>query len=404
MWTCGRRRTSTPSRAVFMTSRRSQITLQPDVLRWARERARISAPELANKMNIKLQRIVEWESHGKISIAQVDKLAERTHTPLGFLYLSEPPEDRLPIKDFRTRSDDDSRPPSPDLLETVYAMQRRQAWMREDLIATGAEPLEFVGAYSLNHNHTKVASAMREALGLADGWAGDVSNWSQALRSFRESLETIGVLVTLNGVVGNDNTRTLDPDEFQGFALVDEYAPLIFVNNADFIVAKMFTLAHEMAHLCIGESGVSLFDKLQPPSDATEKFCDQVAAEFLVPEAELLSLWPRAKRAPHPYEFIAKQFKVSAVVAARRALDLGLIKRPKFFAFYEEEQQREARIPPPEGGSFWNNQRMRMGQHFASAVLRAAKEGRLSYTEAYSLTGLRGKAFDSLPAEMGIRF
>ena len=86
-----------------MSGRRLQITLQPGVLRWARERAGISPEELARKIQVKPERVVEWEKSGRISIAQTDNLARSTHTPLGFLYLAEPPTDRLPIPDFRTR-------------------------------------------------------------------------------------------------------------------------------------------------------------------------------------------------------------------------------------------------------------------------------------------------------------
>ena len=116
--------------------------MQPGVLQWARERARVSRDELARKMQVKVDRVVEWEETGNISVAQADRLAERTHTPLGLLYLSKPPEDNLPIPDFRTRNTE-APPlrPSLDLLETVYGMQRRQDWMREELIRKGTDPL-----------------------------------------------------------------------------------------------------------------------------------------------------------------------------------------------------------------------------------------------------------------------
>ena len=133
-----------------MTSRRQQITLQPEVLRWARDRVGLSQEELAKKIPVSLKRVAEWEETGKISIAQADRLAEKTYTPLGYLYLSKPPEESLPIRDFRTRGDGPPKRPSPDLLDTIYQMQRRQNWMRDDLIeGGGADPLDFVGACSL---------------------------------------------------------------------------------------------------------------------------------------------------------------------------------------------------------------------------------------------------------------
>ena len=386
-----------------MSSRRQQITLEPEVLRWARERAGLSPEQLAEKMNVKPERVSEWEITGKISIAQADRLAARTYTPLGYLYLFKPPEEPLPIRDFRTRDDGPPKRLSPNLLDTVYQMQRRQAWMRDDLIDGGADPLEFVAAYSRSDSHNEVAAAMRAILGLDAGWAEGISAWSDALRFLRNRLDEVGVLVVFNGVVGNSNRRKLDRTEFQGFALVDEYAPLVFVNSADYIAAQMFTLAHEVAHLFIGETGLTLFDKLVPADHETERFCNQVAAEFLVPQEELQDSWPAIQDLDNPYQPIARKFKVSAIVAARRALDLELIDRDTFFDFYRDNRhQGEGGRFTGEGGNFWNVQKWRIGPRFAGAVARAAGEGRLLYREAYSLTGLRGDTFGQMPEKMGV--
>ena len=342
-----------------MSSRRLQITLQPAVLKWARERARIDAEQLADKMQVKPERVLAWERDGRISIAQADRLAQRTHTALGLLYLTEPPKDLLPIPDFRTRDND--LQPSVNLLDTIYLMQRRQAWMREELIGEGAWPLNFVGSYEIDGDPLQVARAMRDALQLADDWAASVSTWSNALGYLRSRAEDAGVLVVFNGVVGNNTSRKLDPDEFQGFALVDEYAPLVFVNNADFKAAQMFTLAHELAHLFVGETGISSFEHLKFDSNTTERFCDQVAAEFLVPAVELQAFWTVAERASDPYQSVARQFKVSSLVAARRARDLGLIEPIAFFKFYDEYTDREwhsIQQSQASGGNFWKYSEM----------------------------------------------
>ena len=386
-----------------MSGRRLQITLQPDVLRWARERAKLQPEELARKMGVKRhERVLEWERDGVISVAQVDKLAKCTYTPLGFLYSKEPPDERLPIADFRTR--EGTPPPSPDLLDTVYLMQRRQAWMRDELIKDGVEPLGFVGAYGLDSQPRHVASAMREALQLTDGWADTQSTWREALRLIQDRLDATGVLVCFNGVVGNNSRRKLAPNEFQGFALADEYAPLVFVNSTDFKAAQMFTLAHELAHLFIAQSGVSTFEALQPVSNETEEFCDKAAAEFLVPEEELRVFWPHAERANSPYQAIAHRFKVSSVIAARRALDLNLINTDMFFNIYKQSANEWLVNQQSEtgGGNFWNTQKWRVGPRFAAAIARAVKEGRLLYREAYNLTGLRGDTFENMPEKLGV--
>ena len=381
------------------------ITLQPSVLQWARERARLDVDVLARKVGVRPERVAEWEASGAITIAQADKVAHHTHTPVGFLYLDEPPEDRLPISDFRSRSDDALQRPSPDLLETVYLMQRRQAWMHDDLVEEESDPLEFVGAHGLDSPAERIATAMRDALEFRDGWAAAEGTWSDALRRLRDRIENTGVLVVFNGIVGNNTRRKLDPDEFQGFALVDEYAPLVFVNSADFKAAQIFTLAHELAHIFIGADGVSRFEALQPTANETENLCNSAAADFLVPDAELRDSWSIARRARDPYQAIARQFKVSSLVAARRALDTELISREMFFEFYSDYKDNELRgfrRGEHSGGNFWSTQRWRIGPRFGMAVARAVKEGRLPYREAYGLTGIRGETFERMPEKIGL--
>jgi len=375
-----------------MKGSRLEVKLSPSVLRWARERAGLEPEILARKLSVRTERVYEWEETGKISLSNVDKLAHHTHTPLGYLYLPEPVDDRLPIPDFRTVADKPLERSSPDLLETVQSMQRRQAWMRDDLIEEGNERLPFVGSVDLRTAPVEVASVIKKTLGLDAHWADAERTWADALRKLRDSIEAAGVLVVFNGVVGNNTHRKLSTDEFRGFALVDEYAPLIFINGSDFKAAQIFTLIHELAHIWVGQDGVSNFEALQPTPNDVEQYCNKVAAEFLVPEVELRSIWQQAPQGQERYDFLARRFKVSGIVTARRSLDLGLISRNEFFEFYnawlDDERRQQQRTT--SGGSFWNNQNVRVGKRFGEAVVRAVKEGRLLYRDAYALTGMKG--------------
>ena len=381
------------------------MTLQPDVLRWARQRADLSEDELAKKMQVKPERVQEWERSGEISLAQARKLAQRTYTPEGYLFLNQPADDSLPIADFRTVGDRPLARPSPNLLDTIYQMQRRQDWMREELLIEETDPLEFVGAFSGSTDFIDVADGMREVLTLEPDWASSNPTWDAALRFLRNRIEEAGVLIFINGIVGNNTHRRLDPDEFRGFALIDEYAPLIFINNSDFTSAQMFTIAHELAHIFVGAEGVSNFEALLPPDHATENFCNSIAAEFLVPHADLEELWQTIEKDEEPYQKIARKFKVSVIVAARRTFDLGLIDQEQYFEFYDKylADERRQKERPSGGGDFWNNQNARIGRRFGAAVARAVKEGRLLHREAYSLTDLRGASFESMPEKMGMR-
>ena len=381
------------------------ITLQPSVLRWARERAGLDREQLAANLKLQTQDIAEWEHSGRITFNEVDDLAKHTYTPVGYLYLPEPPDDSLPIADFRTRSGVSPQRPSPNLLDAVYHMQFRQAWMREEMIVQEDPPMEFVGAFGLDSSPLEVAAAMGDALQLSGGWAAAAGSWTNALRTLRDHIESAGVLVVFNGVVGNNTHRKLDVEEFQGFALVDEYAPLIFVNNSDHKTAQIFTLAHELAHIFVGESGLSKFENLSPADHTVEQTCNKVAAEFLVPIEGLRKRWDTARQSTDPYQDLAKHFKVSTIVAARRAFDSKLITKGEFFDYYHDNKAKNwggtQQGGKSSGGDFWNNQIWRVGTRFGSAVSRAVIEGRLSYTDAYSLTGLRGDTFSRMPEKIG---
>jgi Zn-dependent peptidase ImmA (M78 family) len=363
------------------------------VIRWACERAGQPVGVLARRF----PKYERWErGEEKPTLRQVEELAKATYTPVGFFFLSEPPEDRLPIPHFRTVADAHLGRPSANLIETVYTMQRRQWWMREFLVEEGQPALEFIRSARLSDRPISVVRSIRAALGIDADWAAHHHTWTDALRDLRHRLEEAGILVMANGVVGNNTHRKLDPGEFRGFVLVDEVAPLVFVNAADGKAAQMFTLAHEIAHLWFGKSAAFDLRELLPADNRTEIACNRVAAELLIAETALRTYWPEAKDEDDPFQAVARRFKVSTLVAARRALDLGLIARREFFDFYrryEADERRHAK-QKPTGGNFYATQDGRVGRRFATAVVQAAREGRLSYRDAFVLTGLQGKKFD----------
>jgi Zn-dependent peptidase ImmA (M78 family) len=379
----------------------SRVEVQPELIRWARERARLPLDTLVARFH----KLEGWESGDiKPTLRQLEDYARVTMAPLGYFFLPEPPDEPLPIPDFRTISDVPLRQPSPNLLDTVYAMQRRQAWLREDRIEQGTEPLAFVGAMTPEATPSVVATSIRRVLGVGQDWAREHRTWTDALRALRSHIEEARIIVVSNGVVGNNVYRRLDPQEFRGFVLADSYAPLIFLNSADGKAAQMFTLAHELAHLWVGQDAVFNLRDMEPADADVERFCNRVAAEFLIPEREMRAAWPEALASAEPYQVIARRFKVSELVAARRALDLTLIQRADFSDFYNRylESERHAAAGAEGGGNFYATQGVRVGRVFAEAVHRAVREGRLLYREAFELTGLYGATFDKYMSKLGL--
>jgi Zn-dependent peptidase ImmA (M78 family) len=381
----------------------SKVAVSINLLNWALERSGHTLADLERRF----PKAEDWfAGEDQPTLRQLESLAKLTLTPLGYFFLEEPPEEKLPVPHFRTLGDREMwEGPSPELLQTIQTAQQRQAWMREFLTDQGQEPLPFVGSAPTDATPTYVGQSIRDTLGLPKRWAADQSTWTNALRFLRERMEEKGIWVVVNGIVGNNTHRKLDVDEFRGFVLVDDYAPLLFVNGADGKAAQMFTIAHELAHVFFGSSAAFDLREMQPASNPTEQACNKAAAEFLVPEEEIRRIWPSAKDDPEPFQVIARQFKISALVGARRALDLGLIGKHDFLSFYETYQKDERRkaATREEGGDFYATQTVRLGQRFARAVVRAAKEGKILYSDAYRLTGLHGKTFSEFAKSIGFR-
>jgi IrrE N-terminal-like domain len=266
----------------------STIPVKKELISWARRRAGLDIQDLADAF----PKFREWEHGDSVpTLRQLENLARKLLTPLGFFFLQEPPKEEMPIQDFRSVADIPIDHPSPNLMDTIFTMQNRQAWYREFIIEEGRERLPFVGSCSLEDKPGEVAKKMRDTLGISSGWAKNESNWEEAFKSLWMRVENAGLLLVCNGVVGNNTSRVLDVKEFRGFVLVDDYAPLIFINNADAKAAQMFTLAHELAHVWIGSTGVVNLQDMKPANNQTEAFCNQVAAEFLMPTAEFESAW-----------------------------------------------------------------------------------------------------------------
>ena len=375
-------------------------SVKPELLRWARERAGRDIADLTGRF----ARLAEWErGEAQPTFRQLEDFAKATHVPFGYLFLPEPPVERIPIPDLRTVRNQKLSQPSPDLLDTIHAMQRRQAWLREEQIECEAEPLEFVGSARPADDPQGVGREMRRIVGLDDGWAQRIGTWREAVGELRRAIEGLGVIAVINGVVGNNTHRKLNVEEFRGFALADDYAPLVFVNGADAKSAQMFTLVHELAHIWLGQSALTDVGLIARANQQIEVWCDKAAAEFLVPEQQLKALWRDVRHEASPFEALARRFKVSPIVIGRRAMDLRLVSREAFFSFYEAYIARErSQRSDSGGGDFYNNQNTRVGERFALQVIRAAKEGRVSFKEAYDLTGLNGGAFQQYAGRLGV--
>ncbi|MDP3786459.1 MAG: ImmA/IrrE family metallo-endopeptidase [Candidatus Omnitrophota bacterium] len=337
------------------------------------------------------------------TLKQLERFAKATYTPIGFLFLQKPPIETVPIPDFRNVGGGHVGHPSPDLLDTIYICQQRQEWYREFVRSTGEKPLPFVGSVSQTNSIEKIAESIRHALGFDIEERRQTPTWTDALRRFIEQADVLGILIMVSGVVGNNNRRKLDPQEFRGFALVDNLAPLVFINGSDTKAAQMFTLAHELTHIWIGQSAVSDAQAVQIPENQIERWCNLVAAELLVPLSALRSEYKKNNKLTDEINRLARCFKVSTLVVLRRIHDAGGLTKEQFWKAYHEELERLGNLPSGSGGNFYLTQAARVSKRFARALVASTLEGQTLHRDAFRMLGFsKLETFKDLGRSLGI--
>lgn len=359
--------------------------INPEILSWARERARFSVETLARKVNTRAERIDAWEAGEKQpTFKQAQTVAEKTYVPFGFFFLAETPREQLPLPDLRTVENQPINHPSAELLDTVRSVMQKHAWYQEYARDEQVDPLPFVGRFDTNAEVENIVKDMRQVLDTTE-LLPEQYYWDEYERALITAAESRGILVMRSGIVGNNTHRPLNVEEFRGFAISDEVAPTIFVNSKDAPTARLFTLIHELAHLWLGTSGISSAG-LDEGRDI-ERVCNAVAGEFLVPANNFLPLWESIENWRDNLPSLSRRFHVSRLVIARRAMDLGLITSNEYGHFYQAE--REAfRNRKSSGGDYYRNQRTKNSLRFSRAVLSEAMGGRLLLREAGSLLGI----------------
>lgn len=367
-----------------------EIDIQPNMITWAIDRAGFQLDDFTEKF----PKVLDWLNHQKKpTVKQLEDFSHRVHLPFGYLFLPEPPVEKLPIVFFRTGRASTHRV-SLNIQETVRLLKHRQDWLSEYLAEMGEEPLPFVGKFGLQNTAEEIAADIRATLKLSPNWASVFPNWTTAKAHLAQKIEDLGIVISFNSVVENNNTRKIDPNECRGFVLVDAFAPFLFVNNADSKAAQMFTMAHELAHVWTGQSAGFDSRMMLPADDPMEQLCDRTAAELLVPSHDFRVFWEEKPQ----IAAAARHFKVSELVAARRALDLGLIDKNYFFGFYNNFMNRhfEKKINASGGGDFYNTQKVRLGLPFLTRLNQALKSGKILHREVYQLTGLKGDTFHNV--------
>lgn len=378
---------------------RITVDVKVDLLRWAMERSGKATEELL----VRFPKLNDWlEQHDQPTLKQLEKFATATFTPIGKFFLDSPPEDILPIADFRKLTGSRNKKPSPNLLETIYICQQRQEWYRQYCRVQGYQRLDFVGSASIKDSPQEIAQKIRRNFSLNLEKQGLDSAFSQR----RDGIEEQGVLIMCSGIVGSNTHRSLDINEFRGFALTDDYAPIIFVNAKDANAGRSFTLIHELAHIYLGESGVSnLGYKNQ---HRIERWCNKVAAEVLAPLNDFIEKFNAYHgRDDEKITALVKHYMVSSLVVLNRMKDAKFIDEDTFWQLYGEEESRIQGIlnegKKGSGGNFYNTKPVAISKRFGKALTHSTLEGNTLYRDAMQMLGVKKMStFNNLTAKFAL--
>lgn len=372
------------------------LQISPRILHWAADKSGLSIDALVDLLG-KPQKHNDLLA-GKFAIEDAEKLAKKVHIPFGYLFLEQPPEvKQVVFPDLRQVPDHE--PLSPDFYAVLNDVIRKQQWHTEYLQEHGAERLEFVGKFSYESQlqAETVANDILKTLVLTDLERQKCKDYKAFFSLLSAKAEEVGILVFKNSIVKSNTRQGLSVSEFRGFAIADEYTPAIFINGKDSEAAWVFTLAHEIAHIWLGETGVSDIPAKKYKRNKVEAFCNRIAAELLTPKEKFLKAWEN--EAEPRYGALSKQFKVSQLVIARRALDLGKIDWQSYQRVADQSQQKKK----SNGGAPYNTIPVRNSKRLTRTLVTQAMSGQTMLREAASLLNVQPDTVMELSRRLGIR-
>jgi Zn-dependent peptidase ImmA (M78 family)/DNA-binding XRE family transcriptional regulator len=256
----------------------------PEIMRWARETAGLSLADAAHRLDIsKVERLISYESGKEMPSRPVLlKMAKQYRRSLLTFYLETPPPQGNRGEDFRTVTPDSTIAGDATLDALIRDLRARQNLVHSTLEDEDISPIEFIGSTKMSDGIQATLEVIKTVLKMNHQDFRTKRKIDDAFALLRTRTEAAGVFVLLIGNLGSHHTD-IPAETFRGYAISDPIAPFIVINDQDSKTAWSFTLLHEMAHLCLGKTGVS-----GAHSDtAIEQFCNDVASEFLLPQVEL---------------------------------------------------------------------------------------------------------------------
>ena len=353
--------------------------INPAIVKWARERSGYTRQEVAKSLKKDIATVSDWESGEQApTYVQLETLADKYKRPVAMFFFPEPPQEPNFADQSALRSSEIARlhPGIRILLRQAYA--RQLSLMELNMGVNPAETKIFRDLHAqLDDSVTDLAQQTRAHLGISVETQVNWSSTREALENWREQVEEKGVFVF------KDAFRD---DLVDGFCLVHEQFPVIYLNNSRPPVRQIFSLFHELAHLLLGENGITR--GINPVGEQIEVFCNQFAAEFLVPSSHLETCLNYSVYDDTAIEELAGYYKVSRPVILLKLVNRGVFtsedyrqKTAQWTEEYESRLEGRAGGESPGGGNYYNTHAVYLGYKFIELAFSRYHQGRCSMEE-----------------------
>lgn len=374
-----------------------RINISPAVLEWAIEEIQEITPPIKALSTLKAWQVgLTFPTY-----AQIKKVSSQTHIPFGYFFLSAPPEEEIPLMQYRTFVKEGFEKPSRDVIDTIDDMQGIVDWTEGYMIDEGFEPNVFVGSLKETTDWLNIADTIRNALDIPLDWFRATQNSRESFNYIRSKIQDLGILVMMNGTVRDNIHRVLSVEEFRAFTLINDYAPLIFINARDSDGGRLFSLLHELVHVFLGENNLyNAWELGSTNQSKIETLCNSVAAEILVPQQIFVEQaeYLLTDNLEESIEKLAKYFTSSRLVVARRALDLGWIDQESYESIAQKaiEQFNERKNKKAKGGNYYHTKKSRIDFRLLEMLTNSLSQGKTTYVEAFRLTHTNQRTFFNL--------
>ena len=353
--------------------------INPDIIKWARERSGYTLKEVADSVNKDAETISNWESGSSApSYAQLEKLADKCKRPIALFFFPEVPQEPDLVKRLALRSSEiEELSPNIRLL-LRHAAARQLSLMELNMGVNPAETKIFRDLHAqLGHPATELARRAREYMDISVETQASWSNSTVALEIWRDRIEDKGIFVF------KDAFRE---DFVDGFSLVHEQFPVIYLNNSRPHTRQIFSLFHELAHLLLRRNGITRGVKIG--GENIERFCNRFAAEFLVPSADLETRLNFRDYDDAAIKMLARHYKVSRPVILLKLIDRGILKPAdyerqtrKWKEAHESNRETAAESKKSGGGDYYNTRAVYLGYRFLELAFSRYHQGNCSIEE-----------------------